>query len=78
MLAILNRNRTVYACNLVRLGPNMLAIIAILFSRKFIVTSRNHSHLTLGRFLTLQAYLAPFERDCKHKWSVLDLRLQAY
>ena len=53
----------------------MLAIIKILFSR---YTSRNHSHVTLGRFPILQAYLVTFEKDCKHIWSVSDLRLQPY
>ena len=29
-------------------------------------------------FQCLQAYLVPIESNGKHKWSVLDLRLQAY
>ena len=41
-------------------------------------SSRNQSHVPLGRFPFLQAYLVPTERNCKHIWSVLDLRLQAY
>ena len=53
----------------------MIAITNILFSRD---SSRNHGHVTQGPFSTLQAYLVPFERDCKHKQFVLDLRLQAY
>ena len=36
----------------------MLANIEILFSRD---SSRNHSHVILGRFLTLQAYLDPWK-----------------
>ena len=47
----------------------MLAIIENLFSRD---SSRNHSHLTLGRFSTLQAYLVT------KFWSPSELRLQAY
>ena len=50
----------------------MLANIENLFS------SRNHSHMPLGRFPLLQEYLVPIEIDCKHIWSVLDLRLQPY
>ena len=53
----------------------MIAIIENLFSRD---SSRNHSHVILGRFSRLQAYMIPYERDCKHKWSVSNLRLQAY
>ena len=34
----------------------MLAITKILFSRD---SSKNHSYVTLGQFLTLQAYLVP-------------------
>ena len=64
MLAISNLKRTIYACNLFEKGPNMLAIIENLFSRD---SSRNHGHVTLGRFSALQAYLVPIERDCKHK-----------
>ena len=75
MLAISNSKRTIYACNLFQQGPNMLAIIKILFSRD---SSRNHSHVTLERFPTLQAYLVTIEKDCRHKQSDLDLRLQAY
>ena len=53
----------------------MLAIIEILFSRD---PSKNHSYVTLGQFLTLQTYLVPIERDCKHIWSQSFLSLQAY
>ena len=63
MVAISNLNRTIYACNLFQKGPNMLAIIKILLSRD---SSKNHSYVTLGQFLTLQAYLVPIEIDCEH------------
>ena len=75
MLAISNPKRTVYACNLFQKGSNMRAIIKILFSRD---SFRNHSHVNLGRFPTLQTYLVTIERDCKHIWSVSNLILQAY
>ena len=52
MLEISNLNRTIYACNRFQKGPNMRAIIEVLFSRD---SSRNHSHVPVGRFLTLQA-----------------------
>ena len=52
-----SQKRTIYACNLFQMGPNMLEIIEIVFWRYSI---RNHSHVTLGSFSTLQAYLAPF------------------
>ena len=48
----------------------MLAIIENL--------SRNPSHVTLGRFPTLQAYLVPIKKDCKHIWSDSDLRLKPH
>ena len=57
MVAISNLNRTIYACNLFQKVPNMLAIIKILFSRD---SSKNHSYVTLGQFLTFQAYLVLF------------------
>ena len=59
---------------IVKIGTtlNMLAIIDPRDS------SRNHSHVTPGRFPTLQAYLVTIEKDCKHIWSVSDFRLQAY
>ena len=66
MLAISNPKRTIYACNLFQLGPHMLAIIENLFSRD---SSRNHSHVILERFSTLQAYVVPNKQDCKHIWS---------
>ena len=69
------RNGPYMLANFFQQGQNMLAIIKVLFSRD---ASRNQSHVTLGRFPTLQAYLVPIERDCKHIWSVSDLRLQAY
>ena len=65
----------------------MLAIIKILFSTD---TSRNHSHVTRGRFPTLQAYMVrfrfeiaiifspPFYRDCKYIWSLPWKLLQPY
>ena len=53
----------------------MLAIIEILFPED---SSKNQRHVTSGRFSTLQAYLVTTEKDCKHTWSVSDLRLQAY
>ena len=65
-----------------------LYVVAIIFMtgtkygcnhRKFIFTefAKNHSHLTLGRFSTFQAYLSLIEKDCKHIKPVSDLRLQA-
>ena len=39
---------------------------------------RNNSHVILGRFPTLQAYLVIIKKDCKHVLSVSDLRLQPY
>ena len=53
----------------------MLADIETLFSRD---STRNQSHVPLGRFPLLQAYLVPIERDCNHIWSLFDVRLQAY
>ena len=53
----------------------MLANIENLFSRD---SSRNHSHIPLGRFPLLLAYMVPIEINCKHIWSALDFRLQAY
>ena len=53
----------------------MLAIIENLFSRD---SSRNHSHVTLGRFSRLQAYLVRFGRDCKYIRSPSGSRLQPY
>ena len=64
MLAMKETVWTKYACNL----PKE-------FARD---SSKNHSYVTLGQFLTLQAYLVPIEKYCKNKWSASDLRLQAY
>ena len=75
MPTISNPQRTIYACNLFQYGPNMLVNIEKLFLRD---SSRNHSHVILGRFSALQSYLVTIDRDCKHIWSVADLRLQAY
>ena len=75
MLASSNPKGTIFACNLFYLGPDMLAIIENLFWRD---PFRNHSHVTLGRVSTLQAYLVPNERACKQIWSLSDLSLQAY
>ena len=74
MLAISNLNRTIYPCNSFQRGPNMLAIIDFLFSRD---SNRNHSHVLLGRFSTLQAYLVPIGQDCNHIWHDSKLRLQS-
>ena len=66
MLAISHPKRNIYACNLFHKGPNKLAIIENLFSRD---SSRNHSHVILGRFSTLQAYIVRFGFEiatCKH------------
>ena len=75
MLAISIVMGTKYACNRFHLGPNMLAIIKNLFWRD---SSRSDSYVTLGQFSTLQAYLVIIEKDCKHKWSLSNWRLQAY
>ena len=53
-------NPTIYDCNLFQKGPNMIAVIENLFSRD---SSRNHSHVTVGKFLILQSYLVLFEKD---------------
>ena len=66
MIAMSVLNRTTYDCNLCQKGHNMIAIIENLFWRD---SSRNHSHVTPGRFSTLQfcpfwkrlqSYLVPF------------------
>ena len=75
MFAISVLKRTIYDCNAFQKGPNMIAIIEILFSRD---SSRNHSHVIRGRISTLQSYLVLFEKDCNHIWSVSELRLQTY
>ena len=61
MIAILVQKRNIYDCNLFQLGPNMIAMVEF-FSRD---SSRNHSHVTVGRISTLQAYLVPIERGFK-------------
>ena len=53
----------------------MTAIIEILFWRD---SSRNHSHVTLARFLRLQSYFVFIRKDCNHIWSVWDMWLQTY
>ena len=53
----------------------MLANIENLLSRD---SSRNRSHVHLGRCPLLQAYLVPLGRNCKNIWSGLDSKLQAY
>ena len=62
MLAISNLNRTLSVCNLVRLEPNMLAM------SEMVLESRDYdfwTNLASTNFRWLQAYLVPFERDCK-------------
>ena len=75
MNAISIPNRTIYDCNLFQNGPNMIAMIEILF---FSDSSRNHSHVTLGQFSTLQSYLVPIGKDCNHMWSDPEVTLQSY
>ena len=78
MIAISVLKRTIYDCNPIQKGPNMIAKIENLFSRDL---SRNHSYVTLGQFSTLQSYLVPIGKDCNHimqSWSVLEFRLQSY
>ena len=64
-ISVLKRTIRVYDCNPFQKGPNMIAIIEILFSCDL---SRNHSHMshdmTQGRISTLQSYLVLFEKDC--------------
>ena len=75
MIAMSIPNRTIYDCNLSQLGPNMIAMIDNLLSRD---SSKNHSHVTLGRISILQSYLVPIGKDCYHIWSDSKLRLQSY
>ena len=72
IIAMIFMTGTKYACNFdnkgdliwmqyqFRRGLNMLAINEYLFSRN---SSRNHSHVILGRFSTLLAYLVTIEKD---------------
>ena len=75
MIAMSIPNRTIYDCNLSQLGPNMIAMIDNLLSRD---SSKNHSHVTLGRISILQSYLVPIGKDCNHIWSDSVLTLQSY
>ena len=60
-ISVLKRTIRVYDCNPFQKGPNMIAIIEILFSCDL---SRNLSHMSQGRISTLQSYLVLFEKDC--------------
>ena len=73
MIAISVLKRTIYDCNPIQKGSNMIAIIDNSFPRD---SSRNQSHV--GQFSTLQSYLVPIGKDCNHIWSVLEFRLQSY
>ena len=53
----------------------MTANIEILFLRD---STKNHSHMTLARFLRFQSYLVPIGRECNHIWSVSEFTLQSY
>ena len=74
MPAIFNPKRTIYACNLFQLGPNMPAM------SKLVMEPRDYDWTNFAEtnFRLLQTYLVPFEKDCKHMWSISILRLQAY
>ena len=74
MLAISNPKRTIYACNLVGWGPNMLAMSKIVLKSCDYDFWTNHAKTNFG---WLQAYLVPIERDCKHSNSLLQ-RLESY
>ena len=67
--------RTIYACNAFIWGPNMLAITEIVLESRDYDFWTNHAKTNFQYF---QAYLVPIERDYKHIWSVLNLRLQEY
>ena len=60
---------------LIKKGPNMIEMIENLFTRDLF---KNHSHVTLGQFSTLQSYLVTIGKDCNHIWSDSELRLQSY
>ena len=72
MPAISSPKRTMYGGNFCRQGPNMLAITEI------VPEARDYDFLTKTTFQCLQVYLVPIQRDCKHIWSVLDLRSHTY
>ena len=62
-LAISNRKQTLYACNLLHWGPDMLVM------SKVVLESRDNdcwTNLAKTNFRWLQAYLVPNARDCKH------------
>ena len=75
MIAIFILKRTIYDCNPFQKGPNMTAIIEILFSRD---SSRNYSHVIQGRISTLQSILVLFQKDCNFIQSESAFRLQSY
>ena len=55
MVAIFFMTETKYACNLCQSGPNMIEIIQNSIT---LFSSKNHSHVTVERFLILQADIA--------------------
>ena len=86
MYAIWVSKGTKYACNL-KSKTDHICLQFLSTGTKYVCKhwnlfscdlSRNHSRLALGQFSLLQAYLVPVERNCKHIWSVLDLRLHPY
>ena len=72
MFGTLVKKGTKYARNLCQWGTNMPGMSEIVLK-----SCGNDFWMNLvdSNFLCLQAYLVAFERDCKRKWSVLDLRL---
>ena len=56
MIAISILNQTVYDYNLLQTGSNLTAVIENLFSRD---SSKNHSHVALGRYLKIAIIIGP-------------------
>ena len=86
ILAILTIKGTKYSCNL-NSERDLIWLQSLLIGNKYDCNIENRpksrdyafwTNLAKSNFRRLQAYLVHIEIDCKHLWSVLDLRLQAY
>ena len=84
MLAIFYSKLTINACNLLCQGPNMLAIIEILFSQDSSSSHRlwddfRHCKHIYSLLIDIASIFSPFcDQDCKHIWFLSFLSLQTY